>query len=90
MLLCCSTFESNTPTLNLVGRPFLAWFILMCRPLEYTLGLETRVLFWLLLLRLLLREDVDENDDVCDDKLLVRMKAVIGKKRNCCIVPVLD
>ena len=43
----------------------------MCRPLEYTLGLETVVpLVSLLLLRLLLREDVDE-DDVLDESLLL-------------------
>ena len=42
----------------------------MCRPLEYTLGLETGVLLVLLRLRLLLRDaDVDE-DDVSDESFL--------------------
>ena len=42
----------------------------MYRPLEYTLGLETAVpLVSLLRLRLLLREDVDE-DDVSDESFL--------------------
>ena len=84
--LRCSTFESRTPTTNLVGRPFLAWFILMYRPLEYTLGLKTGVLLVLLRLRLLLREDVDE-DDASDESFLLWMKAVVGKK--CDIVKVL-
>ena len=42
----------------------------MCRPREYTLGGETGILVLLLLLRLLLREDVDE-DDVSDESLLL-------------------
>ena len=66
----CSNLEISIPTTNLVGRPLLPWFTLMYRPLEYTLGLETAVLLVRLRLRLLLREDVDE-DDLSDESLLL-------------------
>ena len=52
----------------------------MYRPLEYTLGLKTGVLLVLLLLRLLLRVSANDEDEPCSEKLLLWMKAVVGKK----------
>ena len=61
----------------------------MYRPLEYTLRLETGVLLVLLLLRLLLRVNANDEDESCSENLLLWMKAVVGKKcSGCAVVPV--